>query len=152
VPAPDGQPTLVMFLHPQCACSRATVGELALLMAHVQGKVAVHVFVYRPSDSAPEWAKTDLWSAAEAIPGVRVAEDVDAKEARIFGARVSGQVLLYDAHRRLVFNGGITSARGHSGDNAGRSAVLALLTGETPNTSRTPVFGCFLFSADSDWT
>src|SRR5688500_10944324 len=26
------RPTLVMLVHPQCACSRASVGELALLM------------------------------------------------------------------------------------------------------------------------
>lgn len=150
VPAPAEKPALVMFLHPQCACSEATVGELALLMAHAQGRVAVYVFVYRPADSGPEWARTGLWHAAEAIPGVKVTDDVDAKEARTFGARVSGQVLLYDRHRRLLFNGGITAARGHSGDNPGRSALLALLNGATPATTRTPVFGCFLFSADSD--
>src|SRR5207253_9987242 len=34
--ARDGHlPTLVMFLHPQCACSRASIGELGVLLARV---------------------------------------------------------------------------------------------------------------------
>jgi hypothetical protein len=44
-----GRPTLVMFAHPRCACSRATIGELAILMAHVQRRVAVHVLFFRSS-------------------------------------------------------------------------------------------------------
>jgi len=35
-PAP-GRATLVMLVHPHCPCSRASVGELALLMAQSQG-------------------------------------------------------------------------------------------------------------------
>src|SRR5204863_7423488 len=34
-----GHATLVMFAHPHCPCTRASVGELALLMAHCQGRV-----------------------------------------------------------------------------------------------------------------
>src|SRR5579872_6488183 len=39
----NARPTLLMFMHPQCPCSRASVGELALLMAHCQGKLSTHV-------------------------------------------------------------------------------------------------------------
>ena len=52
-----------------------------------------------------------------------------------------------DADGRLVFSGGITVARGHSGDNAGRSALAALLTDGTAATTKTAVFGCFLRDA-----
>jgi hypothetical protein len=42
----------------------------------------------------------------------------------------------------LLFAGGITAARGHAGDNAGRSAIETLLAGGRPGYDRTPVFGC----------
>jgi hypothetical protein len=138
------RPLLLMFLHPQCPCSRASVGELALLMAHVQGQVTVKVLVYRPVTQEPDWEHTDLWTSAAAIPGVQVATDVTGSEAAIFGAAVSGQTLLYDRDGRLAFNGGITAARGHAGDNAGRGTLLSLLREGTASTSRTPVFGCLL--------
>ncbi len=144
LPRKNGLPTLVMFVHPQCSCSRASIGELALLMAHTQGRVAAHVIIYRPSDAEPEWEHTDLWTSAAAIPGVQVTSDEDAAEAAVFGVAVSGQTLLYDAAGQLTFSGGITDARGHSGDNAGRSALLSLVNGRSSTVTRTPVFGCFL--------
>ena len=70
--------------------------------------------------------------------------DPEGREARLFGAAASGAVALYDTHGILAFSGGITGARGHSGDNAGRSAVVALLTGRRPERARTFVFGCDL--------
>ena len=53
--------------------------------------------------------------------------DDDGAEARRFGAETSGQTLLYDEHGALLFSGGITGARGHAGDNAGRASLVALL-------------------------
>jgi hypothetical protein len=140
--------TLVMFAHPQCQCTRATIGELAIIMAHARGQLDADVFFYLPAREASAWARTDLWQSAIAIPGVRAFEDREAAVAQSFGAFTSGQTLLYDSSGRLLFKGGITAFRGHSGDNGGRSAIAALLRGETlrPNTLRvgTPVFGCSL--------
>jgi len=143
-----GRASLVMFAHPQCACSRASLGELALIMAHSRGQLNATVFFYRPSAEPREWTRTDLWRTAIAIPGVQVFEDRDAEAARSFGVFTSGQTLLYDFAGRLLFKGGITAFRGHSGDNAGRSAITALLRRE-PFEARsvpvsTPVFGCSL--------
>jgi hypothetical protein len=143
-----GRANLVMFAHPQCECSRATVGELAIIMAHAQAKLDADVFFYRPASEASAWARSDLWNSASAIPGVRVHEDPDAAEARKFGAFTSGQTLLYDTRGRLLFKGGITGFRGHSGDNAGRGAILALLQSGPPEDNTvpvtTPVLGCGL--------
>jgi hypothetical protein len=141
------RPTLVVFAHPQCACSRASIGELALLMTRAQGRVTAKVLFYRPSGAGDEWAHTDLWRSAAAIPGVEVESDPNGDEAAAFGAAVSGQTLLYAVDGRLVFSGGITFARGHSGDNAGRSALATLLTDGSASTTKTPVFGCFLRDA-----
>jgi len=137
------RPTLVMFTHPKCACSRATISELAVLMAHVQRKVAVRVLFYHPSKAESGWDHTDLWESAAAIPGVTVSRDEDGVEAARFGSEASGQALLYDAGGRLLFSGGITSARGHSGDNTGRSELTTLLlNGASEPLATTPVYGC----------
>jgi hypothetical protein len=137
--------TLAMFIHPHCPCSRASIGELALLMAHGQGLVNAHVFFLKPADMPEDWVQTDTWREAAAIPGVSVHEDDAGAEARLFHVETSGDLVLYDAKGQLAFHGGITAARGHSGDNAGRSAVQALLLKQPPGTNRTPVFGCSLF-------
>ena len=144
-----GTPTIVMFLHPHCPCTRATVGELERLMAHFQGQVHAHVWFIRPPGVTEAWVKTDLWQSAEAIPGVTVHGDEDGAIARMFHAETSGQTDLYDRHGRLLFQGGITVSRGHAGDNAGRSAIAALLAHQPFSGTRTPVFGCSLSESES---
>lgn len=139
---------LVVFAHPYCPCSRATIGELALIMARNQGKVDAYVFFYAPRTQDVDWAKTDLWQSAAAIPGVKAIEDDDGVATRRFGASTSGQTLLYDRSGRLLFNGGITASRGHSGDNDGRDSITALLEGGTAHRNTTPVFGCSLLGPE----
>jgi len=119
-------------------------------MARAHGLVSTYVLFGTPADVPAGWQDTDLWQTAAAIPGVIVVEDRDGEEAQRFGAATSGQVLLYDGRGRLQFSGGITDARGHSGDNAGRATVLALLTdggGVVP--AETAVFGCQLVVDDA---
>lgn len=145
IPRTPGLPTLVTMVHPHCPCSRASVGELALLMVQGQGLVNANVVFVKPRDFPEEWEKTDLWASAAMIPGVKIRVDNDGIEARRFGSRTSGQIMLYSADGQLVFSGGITSSRGHSGDNDGRSAIITLLTKGSAEQSETPVFGCPLF-------
>lgn len=144
--APD-RPTLIMLAHPHCPCTRASLGELALLLTQCQGLVTASVHFYQPAGSPATWAKTDLWQSAAAIPGVSVHLDEEGATARQFHAATSGQVLLYDAAGQLLFSGGITGSRGHSGANDGRSAIVSLLTTGTAARRRHPVFGCALFEA-----
>jgi len=66
----------------------------------------------------------------------------EGAEAARFHATTSGYVLLYDVNGKLRFHGGITGSRGHSGDNAGRSAIEAILMGGLAETKQTFVFGC----------
>jgi len=144
------QPTLVLAIHPHCPCSRATIGELALLMTHVQGLVNDNVLFVKPHEFSESWEKTDLWKSASSIPGVKVMTDEGGIEAARFGSRTSGQAMLYDTNGQLIFNGGITSSRGHSGENEGRSAIVSLLRADTSATNETPVFGCPLFERSSE--
>ena len=145
-PAAD-RPTLVMFAHPKCPCTRASIGELAILMAHAQNRVAAHVIFFRSTTQDASWENTDLRRSAAEIPGVQVSSDDDGAQAALFGADVSGQTFLYDAGGRLLFSGGITYARGPSGDNAGRAALTARLVDGQAAETRTPVFGCALRNA-----
>jgi hypothetical protein len=147
ISADEGRPTLVMFVHPKCPCSRASVAELERLMAVCDGRVSARVVFLRPAGFDDEWAKTDIWQSAAAIPSVTVLVDRDAVEARRFDAETSGQTFLFDASGRLLFSGGITGARGHEGDNAGLDAVASLIVTGRAERSTAPVFGCSLFDA-----
>jgi hypothetical protein len=142
-------PTLVMLAHPQCPCTRASIQELAVLMARCQGKVAAHVVFMKPAGLPRDWEQTGLWRDAQAIPGVRVFSDREGFESRLSGAATSGQVLLYDRDGHLRFNGGITGARGHAGDNEGLDAVIAQITTGSAGQRRGAVFGCGLFDPRS---
>jgi hypothetical protein len=138
------RPTLVMLAHPRCPCTVASIAELAQIMARLQGKVAACVLLVKPNQSGPDWEETSLKRSAEAIPGVKVIFDPDGVEARRFGAETSGHTLLFGADGRLLFSGGITASRGHAGDNAGESALVALVNHQTPARTQTLVFGCSL--------
>ena len=144
-----GIATLVMFAHPRCPCTVASVGELEKLIARFNGRVSAHVIFYKPHGASDEWAHTDLWRSAAAIPGVEVRCDEDGAEASLFEAATSGFVVLYDQRGQLCFNGGITSERGHSGDNEGESAIAAVLNGQPPRLTAMPVFGCSFFGPGS---
>lgn len=144
-----GLPTIVVMAHPHCPCTRATIGELALLMARAQNRVTATVVFVRPPGVAEKWEETGLWHDAQHIPGVRVMTDPEGKEAGLFGAVASGQTILYDAAGKLQFSGGITAGRGHSGDNAGRSTLVALITRGKSELRETPVYGCSLANPET---
>lgn len=138
----DHRPELVVFLHPHCSCSRATLSELERLLPHIDAHV--RIFFYAPSSKGPEWVKSSLWKRARSFPNVDVIEDADGAESDAFGARVSGHVFLYDGHGKLVFSGGITPARGHEGDSQGKDSILSFFRGQRSTTSIARVFGCAL--------
>jgi len=143
---PTDRATLVMLAHPRCPCTRASIDELAKIMARIQGKVSAYVVFLKPQGSGADWEDTALRRTAAEIPGVTVLSDVDGAEAQRFGAETSGHVVLFDARGELLFSGGITESRGHAGDNAGESAVVSLLNHHAPERTRTFVFGCSLFN------
>ncbi len=147
--SPDS-PTLVMMVHPHCSCSRASVSELSLLLAQVRGRVNANVLFVRPLGVPENWELAELWANVARMPGVKLNVDSDGIEAHRFGSSTSGQVLLYNTQGKLLFSGGITASRGHSGDNDGRTAIVALLTQGQAATDETPVFGCPLFVAATD--
>lgn len=156
VPRP-GKPTVVLFAHPLCPCTRATLVELESLTNRLYGLFDLHVLFYEPIDTSgmPEvWAASDLKRLAAKLPGTQLHSDTNGELARYFGAYTSGQVLLYGTDGQLRFAGGITPSRGHSGENPGRSTLISSImndTGVDPLTPvLNPVFGCSLHGTGED--
>ena len=133
--------TLVMLIHPHCSCSRASVSELAAVVENGPRNLRAYVLTYRPHEFPPQWEHTDVWTAAQRLPRVRVLTDIDGKEARRFGGYTSGQTFLFDPEGARRFSGGITLLRGHAGLNSGRADVIRIANGGSGPGAH-PVFGC----------
>jgi hypothetical protein len=136
-----GRVTVVMLAHPQCPCTRASLGELAIAAAQSGGRLDIHiVFLESPAFEL----ESDLWRSALEIPNTRVVADPGGTEIAKFGVKASGHTLVYDPEGRLVFSGGIVSARGHAGANRGRDAIIELARYGHSTVATSPVFGCSL--------
>jgi hypothetical protein len=138
--------TLVMFVYPHCDCSEASLSELNQIMKKVDNRLNVFIVFVTPAGKPAFWKNTGLWSSARLIPNTQIILDQGALEADRFGAQTSGQVLLYDPQGQLIFSGGITRARGHAGDNAGKSAIISYINNHQLAIQSAPVFGCALKS------
>src|SRR3954465_14705944 len=88
--------TLVMAAHPNCPCTRASMDELAQIMARTNGKLTAYVLFLKPEKSSADWNDTSLIKTAAAIPGVTVISDSEGHEGQRFGVETSGHVLLFN--------------------------------------------------------
>jgi hypothetical protein len=138
---------ILIFVHPKCPCSVATLGELDRLMARCHGKLAATVAFIKPDAAGNDWQDNALRKSASGIPDVKTFLDQSGAEAKRFNAATSGQTFLFDPSGRLIFSGGITQSRGHAGDNDGSDAIAQMVLGGQPTTRATPVFGCELFDS-----
>lgn len=134
-------PTIVMFAHPYCPCTRASLAELAAVMRDDRHDATATVVFFAPDDAVELDSPT--WAAAGDLPRTRRVLDHGGVLAKLFGATTSGHLVIYDREGGLLFSGGITGSRGHVGDNIGRRSVLARLT-EQPAQPTYDVFGCSL--------
>jgi hypothetical protein len=138
----SGRSSLLMLVHPQCSCTRASLDELRSIVSRSHGAVSAWVLFVRPTGMDQGWERSATWTQAQAIPNVTVLLDDKGLEATRFGALTSGHVVLYDPGGRLLFSGGITGARGHEGDNVGRRRILGLLDHSIVGRTGHEVFGC----------
>jgi hypothetical protein len=139
-------PTLIVFLHPHCPCSRATLRELDCLAADCEGQFALRIVLVRPPDTNDGWEQTNLHRSAQQIPAAVVSSDAQGAEATRFGATTSGEAILYSPDGGLLFHGGLTPSRGHEGENAGRNALTSLIRTGQATCTQTAVFGCPLLN------
>ncbi len=148
IPLSRDRYTLVMFAHPKCPCTRASIEGLNRLMAPYQGRLSIHVLFFRPSKYSDSWAQSGIWQSAKSIPGVQTAWDINGVEAKRFGARTSGHTFVFGPDGRIWFTGGITAARGVQGENSGLSAVESIVSNGPKSLVRMPVFGCDILGGD----
>jgi len=149
--APD-RPTLVLFLHPRCPCSWATLDELERFWTRYHTAARMYVVFVRGLEHKREWVEEGpLWEKVNHLEGVVCLEDADGVEGGLYQAAVSGECFLFAPDGALLFHGGITPARGHVGDNRGIRAVRQFIRqwhtgGRRMAQVETPVFGCSIRS------
>lgn len=136
------RPTVVLFVHPRCACTRASLNELARVLSARSGRASLRALFYRPIRAGAGWERGELWDDAARL-GFEPRSDPGGRTAASFGARTSGFVAIYAPSGRALYRGGVTLARGHEGDNMGAAAVADALDGRA-GTKEGPVFGCLL--------
>lgn len=136
-PGAGSLPRLLLFLHPRCPCSRATLHELARL-----GPGKAHLEIVLSQQPPPE-LMADLqtsFSQAELVA------DPEGQQRELYQAWTSGQLIGYDARGRLGFSGGITASRGQNGQSLGQARLLAWLQGQP--YQQASVFGCPLVNPE----
>jgi hypothetical protein len=140
-PATDKQ-RLLMFVHPRCPCSTASLRELERLMARCHDQIDATVYFICPAGESDAWVHGRLWDLAQSIQDTTRQVDAGGQLSKQFGATTSGTIVLYDPAGHLKYQGGITVARGHEGDSRGKDALFALARGETQAAAQCPVYGC----------
>jgi hypothetical protein len=148
IPHSGAKPTLIMFVHPHCSCSDASLTQLEAVLERNPGRLDAVLAFIRPPGVTKEWSKTSLWHKAVANPAFHAVVDRDGAEALRFGASTSGRALLYSSEGKLLFDGGLTAARGETGDSPGCLALNAILAGAPAPVASTPVFGCPLLKCN----
>lgn len=138
----SARPTLVLALHPKCPCSRATVAELANVVARTGGRASLLVLCQQPADAAPGWDKTSLMDDVGRLPGVRVVRDFGGAAALRLGTLTSGEAVLYSPAGQLLFRGGLTPSRGHRGACDAQDALADAILHGTPAPRQFTAYGC----------
>jgi hypothetical protein len=150
LPLDSERETLVLFAHRHCPCTRTTLQELEQILADAPRSARVFIVLLAPAEAAEDRVGNAIEQQARSLPGVEVRIDPEGTEARRFDVRTSGQLVLYANDGRLLFSGGITGSRAHSGDNEGRRSVLAWLRKEQTGRRSAPVYGCPLFGDEDE--
>lgn len=140
--------TVLMFLHPRCPCSRASLEQFLATLRRSQTTATLVVF--EPLTAPDNWYGGDLYDLALEHPEhLQIVPDPGGAEAARFGATASGTCLIFDEQQQLTFHGGVTISRGHRGPNAGWKALEVQLQRPSTPTVVYPVFGCSLTSTSS---
>jgi hypothetical protein len=137
-----GVANVIMFAHPQCPCTRASMSELERLATLLGERARIHVVIAEPDDVPDDFARGAILERARAL-GADVMIDRGEVEAHRFGALTSGATVVYGATGALVFEGGLTVARGHEGGPAA-ARIRDLLARGAAAPPASPVFGCGL--------
>lgn len=134
--------TAVMFVHPLCPCTRASITEFCQLVTNFPQLRPVIVLSY--VEPTTDWNRKVIWDRCNSIPGAKIVVDRDGNEINAFRASTSGETFIYNEAGQLLFSGGLTGFRGHEGDNQSLDIAESTANGDLCAPQETPVFGCSL--------
>lgn len=148
------RPTVLLFLHPRCPCSAASLTELESALAAIPSdrRPQVQVIAAVPTKHDSKWTESPTVVRSQELPNSSLLIDVGGFESHKFGAASSGHVMAFAPTGELRYSGGVTLSRGHAGDNVGRMSLIRTLADGTTDDSvveEFPVFGCRLCLPDS---
>jgi hypothetical protein len=143
-----GRGHVVLFAHPGCPCTLATLTNLAELSERLPDRFEVSIVFVTCGLNQDFVARAPVVKAAEQMRTARVWDD-DGREAHAFGARVSGEVFAFNEFGEAVFHGGVTAARGHVGGSDGLRQLERTLMDSSRGVIEAPVFGCRLPQTNS---
>ena len=147
--------TVLIAVHPRCPCTRATVDELEGVLAKSETAPRTIALIFEPLDedsidTNEEFSRTSISAKLSKLPGVELIADPGSLIAQSFGAMTSGHTLVYSPDGSLVYSGGLTPTRAHTGPNTGSSTLTSLFNGDQPIAQLAPVYGCPLCPNASD--
>lgn len=148
VPRSANRFRLIVFSHPHCPCTKASLRQLQRVLPMAIAPVDCCVIFVAES---LQWKVEDskLWQRAKQIKGVDLVKSEDLSEVHAFGASVSGEAFLFAPQGELLYHGGLTGSRGHEGDCDGSRTIAAYLAGGQSDITERPVFGCPLLNRKS---
>ncbi|MBI1346254.1 hypothetical protein GC163_08180 [bacterium] len=98
-----------------------------------------------PDSATSEWRETVTLRHAGQLPRASLFWDIGGIEAKRFGVKTSGMVMLFRHDGQLLLAGGVTVSRGHEGKSIGTDRLDELISqNSTEPLQSTPVFGCRL--------
>lgn len=136
--------TVVVFAHPLCPCTRATLNKLHESITRFPDDRRIEVIFATAGLDSADVADSFNVRTARRLEGVEVRFDETGEIVRRFGATVSGEVFAFDREGRRVFHGGITTGRGHEGDSTSQREFERRICGRASDAFSAPVYGCLL--------
>lgn len=140
--AASGQPTLLLFYHPKCPCTAATVRVLQRLQTRFTTETSIIAVAYCPENQTEDWVNSATTRTLSKLENTQVLVDYAGKMTQEFGVFVSGHLLLYTSDGHLTFSGGITPYRGHEGDGPASSDLLKRVNQMQSGYQDWTVYGC----------
>jgi hypothetical protein len=141
--ADPGRWTLIMVVHPDCPCSKASLRNLAAILDATRLPVRAEIVgAVPPGYDGP---MRNLALARGIVKSELVIMDAD-RALQTYGARTSGHLFVYDPDQDLVYSGGLTPARGAE-DAMSSMRWFNVLVRQGAIASSAPTFGCSLSSA-----
>ncbi len=141
------EPTLILFYHPHCPCTKATIENLRQAVDRSKDRIRIVAFGFCPSDQPDSWISSPLTTNLRRLKASVVA-DKSGEYCSKFGVTTSGHVLLYGHQGQLLFSGGITSGRGHEGVCPATRDLVKQIKAEAGSQIRWPVFGCSIVTSE----